>query len=140
MAIRDDLKTLGYVVVGGFIVWKFLGDKIGAKLNPFSDKNVAYQGADALAKAAMGPKATISDIIPGINTTTATKTASSSTIQKLSVLPTQYAPYWFNADGTKRNTRMNRGGTVYGAYGQLMQITDAMTQAAAYVTDLGTAE
>lgn len=136
MSIKSNAVLLGLVAVGGYFAW----GKIKANLNlfnPTSDKNLAYEGSNAALQFLWGDKnATITDLIPGINNTSATKTPSSAALLKLSVLPTKAAPYWYNKDGSKRKTPMARVGTVYGVYGQLMQITDAASQAAAYVSEL----
>lgn len=129
--------TVLLILVGGYAAVRLVK---GNLLNPFSDQNVAYQGVDKVVKAAFGDKATLTDVIPGINRTNATTTAPSRTLQKLSVLPSKAAPFWYNADRTKRTAPMTRGGTVYNAFGQMLQITDTATQAAAKVTALANVE
>lgn len=135
MAEKIDPVKVGLGILVGLVVLRAIKANW---FNPFSDKNMAYQGADSLAKAILGDKATLTDFVPGINKTNATTTPTSAKLLALSFQPPPAAPYWYNRDGSKRTGPMTRGGTVYSADGQLMQITDTATQMAAYVSALGT--
>ena len=127
-----DYLLIGAAVIGGYFIYKKVSDAgaaAAAALNPLSDKNLAYKGADVIAKAVGGSKATISDVVPGINTYDPNKTV----LPVGAVKPGGIAPYWWDANGFKRNAPMGKAGIVYDAIGRRMQIVDYATQAAVKV-------
>ena len=105
MSAFRDVLVVGGVLGAGYLMFR----KYGSRFDITSDQNVAYQAADSLAKKVFGDKGTVTDFVPGLNTNTANTTTSSTALAKLSVVPTQFAPYWYNADGSKRTTPMTRG-------------------------------
>ena len=124
-----DYLLIGAAIVGGWWLYKKVG-VVGTALNPFSDQNIAYQGADKIAKAVAGEKAVITDIIPGVNNYDPNKAVP---LPSNAIKPGNIAPYWWDASGFKRTTPMGKAGIVYDAIGRRMQIVDYVTQAAVRV-------
>ncbi len=128
--MRDkDLLLLGLGAVGVWWAFNKLG-QAGALVNPFSDKNIAYQGATGIVKIIGGEKATITDVVPGVNNYDPNKATLSD---KPSALPAASAPYWYNADRSKRTIPNGLMATAYDYNGKMIQIDNKTTQAAVFV-------
>lgn len=132
MNFRDtkDIVIIGAVLVGGYFLYTNFA-KLKEKANPFSDKNAAYLTAEEIAKMIAGEKATVTDVIPGINNYDPNVAAKLT--DKASALPNAAAPYWYNKDGTKRNSPTGLLGTAYDYNHKLIQIIDKATQRAVFV-------
>lgn len=130
MKTQDITNIALLAALAGGAWWLYKqGGNLKTAFNPFSDKNLAYGAADSIAKVIGGEKATVSDIVPGINTYDPNKAANG----KPSALPSANAPYWYNQDGTKRTKASGLMATAYDYNHRLIQIIDKATQRAVFV-------